>query len=76
MSNPSKTDLLKSLTKELLKEYVTYDGQSRKEFVYQAGVDADDGDQCLATQFVYDSTSLRIVKRKEFYTTWQSAWDI
>ena len=58
---------------EYIKSYITYDASSRMEYVYEARANAEDGDPCLRTQYVYDGVSTRITKMKETESTWVSA---
>jgi len=77
MATPkTKTELLKSHENELVKQYIAYDGSNRSEYVYTAVDTAAHGDSCLVTQYEYDGTSTRIVKRLEYYGTWDSSYDI
>lgn len=69
-------DMLKALKLEALKEYREYDGSFRVIAVYQANTDADNNDLCLKTEFVYDGTSSRVIKKKESLVPWQSSWNI
>jgi len=70
------TALLKTHAKEMVKEYIAYDGSNRMEYLYTAIANASDGDPCLRTQYAYDGVSTRIVKRQETESTWNSSWDI
>ena len=75
-SDQNRTELIKSLRHELLKEHFEYDANGRKEFVYQARTDAKDGTLCLVTKFAYVDNTVRIHGRKEDESHWQAAWDI
>lgn len=74
MSN--KYEFIKTGNSEYIKSYITYDGQSRMEYVYEARANAANGDPCLVTQYVYDGLSNRVTKMKETQGTWSSAYDI
>ena len=77
MADPTtKTELLKSHENELVKQYIAFDASDRAEYVYTAVVDAAHGDSCLVTRYGYDGVSSRIEKRKEYYSTWDSSYDI
>lgn len=77
MATPTTTtELLKSHEKELVKQYIAYDASQRVEYIYTAVKDAPNGAACMVTQYVYDGTSTRILKRKEYYGTWDSSYDI
>ena len=75
MGNTSKRKL-KAHAHEGVKQYITYDGSNRMEYVYVADANAVDGDECMVTQYTYDGGSSRIQKMKESITTWDSSWDI
>lgn len=70
------TDFVIPHQKEAVKQYITYDGLNRMEFVYVAIAHAEDGALCLKTQYEYDGTSGRVTKMKESLDNWDSAWDI
>lgn len=72
----TKTELLKSQMKELIKSYTTYDGSSRPQYIYVAQANCADGGACIRTEYTYDGGSTRVVKRLESYSTWSSAYDI
>lgn len=76
MATYHASDFIRPHQKEAVKQYIVYDGLDRMEYHYVATVDADHGDKCLGTQYAYDGTSGRVVKVKEFITTWDSTWDI
>jgi dTDP-4-amino-4,6-dideoxygalactose transaminase len=77
MANPTtKTELLKAQAHELVKSHTTYDVSSRPSAIYVAQADAANGASCIVTTYTYDSTSSRVVGRKEAYSTWDSSWDI
>lgn len=77
MATPTtKTELLKSQAEELIKSHSVYDGSNRPTDIYVAQAGALNGASCIRTTYTYDSTSTRVVGRKEAYDTWQSAWDI
>lgn len=67
---------VKTFARESMKQYITYDASSRMEYVYEARANAQDGDPCLKTQYVYSGVTTRIIKMKETVTTWSSAYDI
>lgn len=77
MSTPTtETELLKSQEKELVKQYIAYDGLDRAEYIYTASRNAVTGTACTLTQYAYSGTSSKIIKRKESYSTWDSSYDI
>lgn len=67
---------VKTHSLENIKQYLTYDGSSRMEYVYEARANAAHGDPCLKTQYAYDGVSTRIIKMKETEATWDSSYDI
>lgn len=70
------TDLVKVHGSEAVKQYITYDGSNRMEFVYTATAEAGHGDRCGVTQYAYDAASTRVVKMKESLGVWDSSWDV
>lgn len=71
-----KSDMLLSHGKELVKQYVQYDGQSRLSKVYTARTDAPNGEPCMVTEYIYTSNiSTTLLATKEGHSTWNSAWD-
>lgn len=66
----SETNQLKTLRNGLMKSYITYDGSSRMEYVYEAAADAEDGASCLVTRYVYSGVTTNIVKTLESVGTW------
>lgn len=72
----NKSIILKNMLTEMVKTYVSLDGQGRPEFVYQARASATNGEVCLVTQNVYASpTSTVIIGVKEAEGVWDSSWD-
>lgn len=69
-------ELLKSLEGQQLKQHLTLDSNGRDKFIFEALVDARDGDPCLVTEYVYaDATSTRIIGRQEQQYRWNAVWD-
>lgn len=77
MATPkTKTELLKSHAKELVKQYIEFDGGGRTSKVYTAYTDAVHGAPCEVTEYIYTGPATTIVKaRKEGHATWDSSWD-
>lgn len=77
MATPTtKTEMLKSHAKELVKQYIELDGQGRTSKVYTAYTNAADGAPCEVTEYIYQSAISTVVKaRKEGYETWDGTWD-
>ena len=62
---------------EFVKQYITFDGSDRPEFVYTAPTDAEHGTPCSQVQYEYrPGTSSQVLKMKESAATWDSSWDI
>lgn len=72
----NESGYIKTHAHELIKTYITYDGSSRMEYVYEARANALNGEPCMRTQYSYDGVSTRIVKMKETASTWSSSYDI
>lgn len=72
----STTELLKTLSNEYLKRFIVRDGQSRTSEVYEARVDAADGDTCLKTTYVYFVGEAVVQKMKEEPANWSAVYDI
>jgi len=68
--------LLKSHGNEFVKQFISYDGLDRPEFVYTAYVDTPDQGPCEVTQYEYDGTTSRVTKRRESVGVWLAAYDI
>ena len=76
MAEQNRELILKSLVHELAKTHIELDGQNRTWKVYQARTDAEHGQVCLVTEYVYSTpTSTTIVGTKEVQGTWDSAFD-
>lgn len=66
---------LKTQANELVKQYVTYDGQGRTEYVYTVRADAANGTPCSVVRYSYQGLTANVVYMKEFTDVWQSAWE-
>lgn len=72
----SNSEILKSLDRQQLKQHIVHDSQQRVQFVFEAPVDARNGDPCLVTEYVYiNSTETIVISRQERQYRWKSAWD-
>ena len=69
-------ELLITHREELVKQYIALDGSGRASKVYTAQTHTDDGGKCIITEYEYSGNSTTIIKRKEYYGTWSSAYDI
>lgn len=72
----NKYEMLTTHKNELVKQYLTYDGFNRMEYVYTAPLNAPHGAPCLVTRYAYDGGSVRIQKMKEYPGTWDSSYEI
>lgn len=76
MGTPTtKTELLKTILNELLKEHVEFDGLNRISKKYLAPISAEDGSPCFVIEYIYSGVSLIVKGRKEGYGTWLSSYD-
>lgn len=69
-------DQLKSVLKEPMKLYRTFDGSNRLEYQYECATSTPDQGPCLKTQYVYDGGSDRIVKVKETIDVWDASFEV
>ncbi len=73
----NKYEHLKTNTHEYMKQYITLNGSGLPEYIYEARANAEDGEPCMRTQYVYDVTyTTTVVKMIETETTWSAAYDI
>lgn len=72
----SKTDITKTIDKELIKTHIEYDVNNRAELIFTAPAGAIDGAPCIVTKYTYDGVSTRVVTFQEFRAAWDSAWDL
>ena len=72
----NKTALILTGKHELIKQYFIYDSLGRCTHLYEAITDAAHGKPCLLTQYGYTGTDLKIVKKKESESSWDSSWDV
>ncbi len=71
----SKTHLLLTKEKELVKSYQELDGQNRPVRVYTAPVTAKTGSPCLVVEYIYQNSTSSVFKgKKEAYSTWNETW--
>lgn len=72
MATPTtRTELLQTVEKELIKQHQALDSFGRPEFLYTAPVYAKSGDNCLVTEFLYvDNVSSTLKGKKEGYSLW------
>lgn len=79
LDNPdvkTKSELFKSQKDEQVKQHIVYDAQDRPVLVFTAYIEAEDGDPCSATEYVYrNATSTQVVDRQERVYAWKAAWD-
>jgi len=71
----TRTELLLTVEKELIKQYHELDTFGRPEFLYTAAANAKTGDPCLVTEFLYvDNVSSVSRGKKEGYSVWSESW--
>lgn len=76
MGKPStKTEILRTIHKELVKEHDEFDGQGRVSKKFIAPVFAEDGDPCFVIEYIYYGISTLVRGRTEGYGTWLSSYD-
>lgn len=72
----TKHEILKSLEGQQLKQHIVHDSQSRAQFIFEAPVDAKDGEPCLVTELVYiDATETVVICKQERQYRWKAIWD-
>jgi hypothetical protein len=69
------TGHIKTHAKELVKQYLVYDGSDRLTDVYTAPKEAVTGTPCQLTRYAYVGVTSRILKRLETTATWDATWD-
>ena len=71
-------ELLITHREELVKQYIEpVAGKEKPWKTYTIRTDGIDGEKCIVTEYAYLTiNSTTIVKRKEYYGTWSSAYDI
>lgn len=76
MSTPTtKTELIRTVEKELIKQFQLLDLQGRPSKLYTASSNAKNGDPCLVTEFIYQSPTSTIMKgKKEGYSQWDTTF--
>lgn len=76
MGTPTtKTEMIKTVERELIKQYQLLDGQGRPYKLYTAASNAKDGDPCLVTEFIYQSPTTTTMKgKKEGYSNWDKTF--
>lgn len=72
----SKTELLKSQLYEQTKQHITRDAQGRVKYIFTAYIEAEEGDPCMCTEYVYfNPTETDIKARQERVYEWKAVWD-
>lgn len=72
----TKTEILKSLERQQLKQHIVHDSQSRPQFIFEAPIDTKDGEPCLVTEYVYiNATESIVIDRQERQYRWKAVWD-
>lgn len=76
VGQPNPTDHIKTAQVEAVKTKSFYDGSSRLSYFIVAPRDAENGAKALVTKYTYYSTSSRVDASVEYFTIWDSSWDI
>lgn len=71
----TKTELLRTLKREVTKEYIEFDIFNLPSKKYVAPAFAEDGDPCLVIEFIYYPGTAIIKGRKEGYASWSTAFE-
>lgn len=61
---------------EFMKEFLVYDGSDRVISIYSAHTNAAHGDSCILTTYEYVTGTIRIEKKKDALSTWDSSYEI
>lgn len=67
---------IKTLRHEFMKQYFSYDGSSRIQYVYEVFAEAPHGTPCVKTTYTYVGVTRNVQKLKEEPSTWDSSWDV
>lgn len=70
-----KTSLIKTSLNEYTKCHQEFDSQSRLEYLYTAGVQAQTGDPCMVTRYSYVGGTSYVSYMKEYEGTWNESWE-
>lgn len=65
-----------ALKKERMKTWAVRDAQQRVIILYEAVVNSEEGDDCLATVYYYESNNAVPTASKEVSAKWSDAWDV
>jgi len=77
MSSDTQADeLLRTLSKEVVKVFKIYDGSDRLITQYEAVANADDNAVCLKTEYTYIGATTKVEKMKESLSVWLAAYNI
>lgn len=75
--NSEATAGLDTQAKELMKQYIVYDGQSRPQTIYTAYYKAGTGTPCTRVDYEYiNPTSTQVQKMRESVDVWDASYDI
>jgi len=72
----TKTELLRSTKRELLKEFCTFDGSDRALKKYIAPADTVLGEPCLVVEYLYYGITSVVKGRSEGYDVWQAGFEV
>lgn len=69
-------ELLKTHSKEQVKQHIALDAQGRPKYIFTSYIGAGENDPCMVDEYVYASpTSTQIVGRQERVYKWKATWD-
>jgi len=71
----TKTELLVTMRRELVKEHCTFDGSDRPLKKYIAPISATQGSPCFVVEYLYYGITSVVKGRSEGYDIWQSSFD-
>jgi len=75
MAASNDTGHLKTQAHELVKQYITYDGSSRAEYIYTVRADALNNTPCSVVRYAYIGTSSRVTYMKEYTGVWLTSFE-
>ena len=75
-SDTTADELLRTLSKEVVKVFKVYDGSDRLITQYEAMANAIDQAVCLKTEYTYVGATTRVEKMNESLGVWLLAYDI
>lgn len=71
----TKTELLRTIRKEITKEHIEFDVDNRPSKKYVAPSDAVQDTPCLVIEYLYYPATVIVRGRKEGYAVWQTSFE-